>query len=387
MILRAASAVLGAKCHCVRAQTHRIPSMNPVRIVALVLALTFGTAAVSAAAGAGGTGEQGSSASVPVPSAPPLAFRAGLTVWTPQTAVPGRCLRLQHRGGAELTLCLLKSGKVAVRHSGIVRRSVVTTKNLGDGSLQLRSADLMVRPGMTRVSSFCKGGVECDEIAEADLRVPRLRIAGCSAKGPQLIERIPSKRKTVALTIDGGPSTFTPAVLRTLRKFHVPATFFVVGQRVAAFPELVRRASRQGHEIANHSYSHPHVGRIGPDSVERDLSRASLLIRKYAGYSPCSFRAPYLEQTQRVREVAWSLGMATVGAEVDPVDWASPGVETITNRVVAGARSGSVLLMHDGGGPREQSVQAFPHLVRQLLDRGYRFVTLAELADFDVRYR
>jgi peptidoglycan-N-acetylglucosamine deacetylase len=180
---------------------------------------------------------------------------------------------------------------------------------------------------------------------------------------------------SVALTIDDGPDPrWTPAVLELLARHRVPATFFLIGDRVAEHPELARRIVEAGHRIGNHSMSHPMPFAALPAAgLRAEIDRAQQLIVEATGVAPRLFRAP---------SGGWSTDVltATVAADLTPVDWTvnssdwkEPGVRHIT-RTLSRAGSGHVLLCHDGGGDRSQTVTALATVIPRLLHRGLRFV-------------
>jgi peptidoglycan/xylan/chitin deacetylase (PgdA/CDA1 family) len=135
-----------------------------------------------------------------------------------------------------------------------------------------------------------------------------------------------------------------------------------------------------GHEIANHSSSH------GLLPGYSDISRASRTIRKATGFKPCLFRPPYGALNSSVVASVRSLGMKSVLWDVDTSDWSTPGTGTIRSRI-AGAGAGSIVLMHDGGGPRSQTVAALPGAIHDLRARGYRFTTVSKLLGNRFIYR
>ena len=153
------------------------------------------------------------------------------------------------------------------------------------------------------------------------------------------------------------------------------------------YPRLMRKIRKQGHMLGNHSYGHPHVKRMSGDAVREELRRMDRTIRRLTGFRACAFRSPYGEDAPQVIAAAKSLGMVTTNWDVDPRDWENPGVSQIVQETVQKARNGSILLLHDGGGARHQSVAALPKIIKILRDRGFRFVGLQDMFDLDARYR
>jgi peptidoglycan-N-acetylglucosamine deacetylase len=206
---------------------------------------------------------------------------------------------------------------------------------------------------------------------------------GCAARGESYRPTGSRNRRAVALTFDDGPGTYTPRVLDILRRTGAKGTFFVIGQQVSGGRAILRRTLREGHAVGNHSWNHADLsgGGIG------QLTITNAAIRRATGYTPCVFRAPYGAVSGRLIGQARSLGMLTIQWDVDPQDWARPGSGAIqaggpsggAARILGGTRSGSIVLMHDGGGPRDQTVAALPGIIATLRRRGYRLVTVPEL--------
>jgi len=187
-----------------------------------------------------------------------------------------------------------------------------------------------------------------------------------------------ARRKVVALTFDGGPSGFTSKIDRILQRKHVQASFFWVGSRIDGWGNVVKRVDRQGHEIANHSWFHDDLTTLPASAIRGQLARTNRLIARLTGKRPKVFRPPYGAVNARVRQVAADLAMRTVIWDVDSVDWTSPGCERIAAKVREEVRHRSIVLLHDGGGNRTQTVCALPRIIHDLRARGYRFVTVSE---------
>ncbi|MDX6672489.1 MAG: peptidoglycan-N-acetylglucosamine deacetylase [Solirubrobacteraceae bacterium] len=204
---------------------------------------------------------------------------------------------------------------------------------------------------------------------------------GCAARGPSYVTNGPRTRRAVALTFDDGPGTYTGRVLDVLKRTGAKGTFFVLGQQVTS-GELLRRALREGHAIGNHSYNHANLSGGGMGQ----MTSTNAAIRRTTGYTPCIFRAPYGAVSGLLIGQARSLGMLTIQWDVDPRDWSRPGSGAImagrpasAARVLADVHPGSIVVMHDGGGPRDQTVAALPGIIASLQRRGYRLVTVPEL--------
>jgi peptidoglycan/xylan/chitin deacetylase (PgdA/CDA1 family) len=186
-----------------------------------------------------------------------------------------------------------------------------------------------------------------------------------------------TRKNAVALTIDDGPHPmWTPKVLDLLAEHEVRATFSVIGEQAQAYPKLVRRVVRAGHGICNHSMTHPQpFGARSTAAIRREIVDAQSAISDAAGEEPELFRSPGGSWTEAVLDVADELGLAPVGWSVDPRDWSMPGTNAIEHTLLQ-AQAGDILLCHDGGGNRAQTVAALDAVLPQLSAEGLRFVVL-----------
>lgn len=184
----------------------------------------------------------------------------------------------------------------------------------------------------------------------------------------------------IALTFDDGPSPYyTPQVLDILRRYQVVATFFCIGRAITAHPDLLVEIAEAGHMVANHSWSHPAMPFLSNSEIRFELERTSRTIEESIGILPTYFRAPYGLCDRRVFAEATKLGITTVRWDVRATDWAEPGVDVISHRIVNRAHPGGVILLHDGGGDRSQTVAALPSIIETLHEQGYQFVTLDKI--------
>jgi peptidoglycan/xylan/chitin deacetylase (PgdA/CDA1 family) len=196
------------------------------------------------------------------------------------------------------------------------------------------------------------------------------------------ITRVRTPDRAVALTFDDGPNPdATPTILDALAARGVKATFFILGRHAERWPELVARVAREGHSIGNHGYYHRKLHFKSPAYVRDDLRLGTDRIEAATGLRPVLFRAPHGFRSPWVTPIAKSLGQRTVGWSLGVWDSDRPGVESIVERTIAGARPGSILLLHDGdgydpGGDRMQTAQAVPIIVDRLLEQGFRFSLL-----------
>ena len=204
-----------------------------------------------------------------------------------------------------------------------------------------------------------------------------------------IVWEVPTKEQVIALTFDDGPDPKdTPAILNLLRQYEAKATFFVVGQRVMEYPELVIRETLEGHEIANHTYSHPYFNRRATnEKIRSEMEKTNDAILQVTGQQPHLFRPPggyYSDQLVRVSKyfhyqiVLWSWHQ-------DTEDWNTPGVDKIVNKVLNNARNGDIVLFHDYVEGRTQTVAALARILPELKKRGFRFVTVSELLSFKQR--
>jgi peptidoglycan-N-acetylglucosamine deacetylase len=191
----------------------------------------------------------------------------------------------------------------------------------------------------------------------------------------------------VALTFDDGPDDdWTPQILDILKEAKVKAAFFIVGVNAERYPELVRRIVDEGHEIGNHTYYHPNLALCWPEHVRVELNATQLLLEALTGRSTTLFRPPYAADTSPSQvseltplEIAQELGYLNVLENIDPQDWAKPGADIILQRVKQQRRDGNIILLHDGGGNREQTVEALPKILDWLRTRGDTVVPLSGL--------
>src|SRR6266568_4865083 len=177
-------------------------------------------------------------------------------------------------------------------------------------------------------------------------------------------------RPDIALTIDDGPSPYTSQMLSVLRQYGIHATFFVVGQNVQNYPDLVQQ------ELADADLT-----KLSANAVRKEISDTSAILQQTAGFQPTFFRPPYGAITNSIQAQAYSLGLTSTLWSVDPQDWTTPGTQVIINRVLSEVQNGAVILMHDGGGNRSQSIAALKTIIPTLQQRGYHFVTVQQLAN------
>lgn len=214
--------------------------------------------------------------------------------------------------------------------------------------------------------------------AEATIPVAQVapRPADATSSSPKASSATPADKgdgRVVYLTFDDGPDPqWTPQVLRVLARHDAQATFFMLGQSAAAHPELVSRVRRGGHAVANHTWNHPQLPQLGAGEVRSQLTRTSTAL---GGKDRC-MRPPYGATNPAVNSVVENSGKRSVLWDVDTEDWRRPGARAIEDRVVQGAEPGAIVLMHDAGGERSQTVGALDGALRRLTAQGYALKAL-----------
>lgn len=195
---------------------------------------------------------------------------------------------------------------------------------------------------------------------------------------PYVARGSPSRRE-IALTFDDGPGPDTPRIMRVLRRLHAPATFFFVGQQVDVFGYILGEEQTRGFAIGNHTQNHVPLGRLRAPAQRRQLLAAAQRGRRYRVHEARYFRPPYGSYNRATLQVARRLGLLMVLWTADTGDYRRPGVNAIIQAAVQRARPGWIVLMHDAGGPRRQTVRALPHIIHQLRRRGFRLVTVPQM--------
>ncbi len=198
-----------------------------------------------------------------------------------------------------------------------------------------------------------------------------------------IVQSRPNPRdKLVALTFDDGPwPGQTDKILNILKREEVRATFFMLGVRVKLAPDLARRVAEEGNQVANHSLGHRLLTTSKPKEVRRQIRGGADTIYEATGVLPTWFRPPYGAINKAVWKQVRTSRMHVALWTVDTRDWSRPGVKQIVKNATSNTRNGSILLMHDGGTNRKQTIKALPKIIRNLKKRGYTFVTIEELAD------
>jgi peptidoglycan-N-acetylglucosamine deacetylase len=206
------------------------------------------------------------------------------------------------------------------------------------------------------------------------------------------IDQIGAAKKKIAITFDDGPDPrWTPKILDVLKEKNVPATFFVIGVDASQSPEILRREYAEGHEIGNHTYTHPNFDDITKTQIRWELNLTQRLIESTLGVKSILFRPPFgidhqPEYAEEVAQlpVAQDMGYLIVGQKIDPHDWQQHDgkpipAQEIVDATLRQADEGNIVLFHDGGGDRSQTVAALPQIIDALRQRGYQFVSVPDL--------
>lgn len=210
-------------------------------------------------------------------------------------------------------------------------------------------------------------------------RNPDLNLPSGYGRPPGITySRVAVTEPYVAMTFDDGPHPVnTPRLLDMLRARNIKATFYVIGRNVDLYPNVARRIVAEGHEIGNHTYTHPTLSRLGDDAVRSELTKCRDAIARATGVQPRTLRPPYGALLQRQREwIHAELGYPSIMWSVDPLDWKRPGPSVVTSRILNGTTAGSIILAHDLHAP---TVDAMPATLDGLLRKGFKFVTVSQL--------
>ncbi|MFT3864190.1 MAG: polysaccharide deacetylase family protein [Solirubrobacterales bacterium] len=308
------------------------------------------------------------------------------------------------KGGGETRLCL--GGPKAHRRAGLItvdaaekprsRGSVAATlKRPSPRKLVLSvvagpTHPTGLEPGHYRWRVLASNGgcavrrrcaVAYPKTGASAFRLRPVRAVGCTGGNAELVSDESTERKVVALTFDDGPSEYTERFLDVLREKDVPGTFFEIGQEMPGREATMRRILAEGDEIGDHTMNHVEYPGYG------QIAGAARRIKSYTGFQPCLFRPPGGAVNSSVIATAGSLGLKTITWDVDPRDWSLPGTAEIYSNIVGNAGPGSIILMHDGGGPRDETLAALPQIIDTLRARGYGFETVSALLGDKILYR
>ncbi|WP_176159294.1 polysaccharide deacetylase family protein [Prosthecobacter debontii] len=188
--------------------------------------------------------------------------------------------------------------------------------------------------------------------------------------------------KVLAMTFDDGPHpTLTPKLLDILKARNIKCTFFVIGKSAKAYPNIIKRMIAEGHEVANHTWTHASLTSRSDAQIRNELQMSEDALVAVANYRPHLIRPPYGAINTRIKQLMFSeFGYSTILWSVDPQDWRRPGVSVVTSRLVNGAHPGAIMLAHDIHPP---TIEAMPSMFDQLLAKGYQFVTVSQLLNME----
>jgi peptidoglycan/xylan/chitin deacetylase (PgdA/CDA1 family) len=215
-------------------------------------------------------------------------------------------------------------------------------------------------------------------IINKDSPVPKVPPPGVRTR----YSSIHTDQMVLAMTFDDGPHPQnTPKLLDLLKERNIKATFFLVGANVKAYPDIVRRIIAEGHEVANHTWTHPSLTSLSDEKIRSEMQRTQDAIVAASGYHPRLMRAPFGATNKRIEQWIFNeFGFPSILWSVDPNDWKRPGVAVVTRRLVEGAHKGAILLAHDIHAP---TITAMPSTLDQLLAKGYQFVTVSQLLNIE----
>jgi peptidoglycan/xylan/chitin deacetylase (PgdA/CDA1 family) len=235
--------------------------------------------------------------------------------------------------------------------------------------------------------------VGCLALFPAKSRVAKLhtpQVVGCVPSGPDYVTNGPRSVHEIALTFDDGPWYDTPQFLDILEHYQVHATFFQIGEQVPVYGgaggAVDRRILADGDMIGDHTWNHADVA-AGGSFAAGEIAQAAHAIKAATGFQPCLFRAPGGAVSGGLESEARSMGFTTIEWDVDPRDWATPGTASIYHTVTTTAHNGSIILQHDGGGNRSQTLAALPQEIQFFKRQGYKFVTVTEMLGQRLLYK
>jgi peptidoglycan-N-acetylglucosamine deacetylase len=193
---------------------------------------------------------------------------------------------------------------------------------------------------------------------------------------------ISTSQPVVAMTFDDGPHPeLTPKLLDILKQRNIRATFYVIGKNVAAYPEIARRIVEEGHEIGNHTYTHPALSKVGASRVKSELDRTTEIIRQATGVTPKTMRPPYgATNTSLNRRIHDEFSMPVIMWSVDPQDWRYRNASRVSSHIISNSKPGDIILAHD---IHPSTIAAMAPALDALLAKGLRFLTVSELLEYD----
>ncbi|MBY0148295.1 polysaccharide deacetylase family protein [Neobacillus niacini] len=196
-----------------------------------------------------------------------------------------------------------------------------------------------------------------------------------------MINEVHTSQRMVAITFDDGPNPlYTPQILEIFSEAKAKATFFMIGEQMKSHPEVVKQVAEGGHEIGNHTFSHPKLSQLSIDDCLAEIEQTEKFAVELAGRKPVVFRPPYFDYNQDTVSLLQQKGYPMIGAvNLEAQDWEQPGVEHILGKSRDVVENGSILIFHDGYGDRSQTIEAVRMLVSELISQDYQLVTVSEL--------
>jgi polysaccharide deacetylase family sporulation protein PdaB len=197
-----------------------------------------------------------------------------------------------------------------------------------------------------------------------------------------VIKKVQTDKPWIALTFDDGPDVReTPEILDVLRKYNAEATFFVIGEQGRKYPEIIRREIAEGHELANHSFTHRDLRHLSRTDIRHEISQLDDEIFAITGQHTKLFRPPGGYYNNKIVETAEQAGYTVIlwTWYQDSKDWSKPGVQKIVNKVISNAHPGDIILFHDRVSGKSQTVMALNLILPELQKQGYHFVTISQL--------
>ncbi|WP_309610631.1 polysaccharide deacetylase family protein, partial [Sphingomonas sp.] len=322
------------------------------------------------------------------------------TVWILDAASAFNQLKLLDRAGLK-SVALWRMGAEDPALWSIFGRNAVLPRNPASLSTlpQGTNVDIEGAGEILRISSLPTAGKRTMTVSRDGLLTG---VDFVTLPRPFTISRGGMKHGAVALTFDDGPDPrWTPRILDILKEKHVPATFFIVGENALTERDLLQRMIAEGHEVGSHTYTHPNLATTGTTQTLFELNATQRLFQAFTGHTLKLFRAPYFGDAEPTTadEIlpaleAQNRGYISVGLHVDSEDWQRPGPQAIFDNVVAGVEKGesgcsggsdaecshNIVLLHDSGGDRAQTIAALPTIIDTLRTRGFTFVPVSELA-------
>ncbi len=266
---------------------------------------------------------------------------------------------------------------------GAISCSSSSDNSLGETE---KSDVLEARPHFVEQAGLASGASTAQEKPGSVPAAPTAPVAVAPSSGKKFAPKVPGisvsqvsvPDKVVALTFDDGPhASLTPRLLDILKKYDAKATFFMLGTNARLYPNVVRRVAAEGHEIGSHSNTHPLLSKCGQGKLVSELDAAESAIVAACGKRPSVMRPPYGGMTAKQRQfVNQKYNYHIVLWDVDPLDWKRPGPAVVAQRLIKGARPGSILLSHD---IHAGTIDAMETAIGTLKAQGYRFVTVSEL--------